>query len=155
MSLASYDDANDHLDGTKLRFTSDNDAEPEAKQIDRLIKASLYGSFGAEVDTWDFEPTPPQIDTPPIVKYIASGLMAAMRWAKQYSMEALDEDSYSSRLESKMMSMLMKIISGELTIDADSVSGLVWKQSDFWPNDTHLVEGTDQPNRRFAMDQAF
>lgn len=159
MTLAAYTDANRFLDGTKLAFKDDIDAAPEATYADRAITSALYDSFGEVVNTWDIVPTGGEESTPGIIVEIAGMLMAAMRYDKVYSGEDVGEAPYAVSLREQAMGLLQQIASGSMTIsDSGGIiitSGTAWASSDFWPNDTTVVQGTLESDRKFTMDQVF
>jgi hypothetical protein len=45
MTLALYSDANSWLDGTKIRFENEEDAEPERSEAETITKAALIDLY--------------------------------------------------------------------------------------------------------------
>lgn len=173
MSLASYEDANAHLDETKIGFASAADAEDKARSADAIVKAKLGDRFPDYVALWsDTVPNPNPnelIATPALVREAASLLMAAFLYEERYSEETLDDNDYAARLQKRAMFLLDGIADGSLILwdvdygqDANNTARL--EREDFWPNDTYTPElvalerslGSDlSPRRMFGMDADF
>lgn len=153
-ALADFDDANAWLDGTKLAFVDDTDAAPEADNADNLVRGFLKPLFGDPVDDWVHDGTGATL-TPKLVKDIASMLMASYRYAKVYSEDVIPEADYAARLEARAMSLLNMLKTGELVLaDTELVSGTLFEQDDFWPNDTTAVTEIED-DRKFTIGRIF
>jgi hypothetical protein len=169
--LASYEEANSHLDGTKIAFESEEDAENEAREADRIVRGALADTFPEQVGYWVHELPEPVLEaliTPELVRLVASLLMASYKYSMHYSEDDLGENDYSARLEKRAMKILKDIQSGDAVLwdveygptIADSYT---LEQEDFWPNDTYTEEYVRQqeelqeaglgPARKFSMDQ--
>jgi hypothetical protein len=158
MPLASFTDANAHLDGTKIVFSSDTDALPEATSTDRMVRARLGVLFPTQAPLWDFDPTVPKIATPELVREIASLLMASFRYASKYSEDDQNEQDYAQKLYDRAMGLLDGVIDGTLTltdVDYDAVDGVGHlSSSDFYPNDDTEIQHPEQA-RKFAVGKIF
>jgi hypothetical protein len=157
MALANWEEGNHHLDQTKLRFTDDADATPEAESAERYIKAKLEEQFPDAIFDWGIEAG----DTAPpeIIQEIAGMLMAAKRYEKVYSEETVAESDYAARLYVRADKLLEDIKNGAIVIIGVTPPNVEFSKADFWPNDTDVViEHTPlsakemEPNRRFTMD---
>jgi hypothetical protein len=140
MPLATYTDANKHLDENKLKFTSENEAEPEAQEADRIVRAKLGDLFPDQVNEWAFNSD--DFPTPEIIKEAASLLMASYRYAKRYSEATLGSNPYADRLEARAMFLLNGILDGSIDltdVDYDSDNEPGFGQADFWPNNSTTV----------------
>ncbi len=156
MSLASFEDANQWLDRFKIEFDNAEDASEEAEQADAIVKGHLYGTFPDHVNLWDIAPTGPQEATPELVVQVASMLMASYRYAKRYSEEELGRNNYANQLEQRAMKLLQGISDGTIDLaDKSYLSAASFEDTDFWPNDATVKEGTDEPLRAFTMEQVF
>src|SRR6266508_3743875 len=153
MTLASFDEGNEHLDGTKLRFTDANDQnfKDAAAEADPLVKAALYDLYPDRVNLWIDElpvPNPNLLElTPALVRQIASLLYAAYFYAKKYSEETLDENSYAAKLEQRASAIILGLTDGTYQLfDALDYQSLLQglQAADFWPNDSTVV--TDEDN---------
>jgi hypothetical protein len=172
VTLASFDDANDHLDGTKLSFTDNNDENfiAAAAAADPLVKAALYDLYPDHVSLWiETVPSPnPDLleETPQLVRLIASLLYASYYYAKAYSEETLGENDYAKRLEERAWGIVTGLVAGTYQLyDAlsyqSAVQGL--QSLDFWPNDSTVVTTDDDipglvtgdPLRYFDMRKTF
>lgn len=169
MPLATYEDANGHLDGTKISFVSDADAEPEAREADRIVKSKLGDIFPDYVALWDIS-VDPQVEpelVPGLVNEAAALLMASYRYANRYSEDELNENDYAARLERRALQILEDIRSGKAVL-FDVTYGITTEESyglerdDFWPNDDYTPEYVEnqktldprlQPKRVFSMDR--
>lgn len=149
--LALFSDANKYLDEVKIRFQNDDDAEAESIAADVYIRAALFDVYGATVDTWDRVPTGGEVQPPDLIRELASMYMAAMRYAKRYSEETTTESVFAQNLYDMIDEKLQALRDGTITI-VGITSGLAFAQEDFWPNDTYVIEGTTDPNRKFTMD---
>lgn len=168
MALASYEEANDHLDGSKVSFASDVDAAPEAREADAIVIASLADIYPDHVSLWvyDASPTPPEITTPELVRQAASLLMAGYRYNKIYSEEVVETSGFADSLISRAMEILTGIRDGTLTltdVDYDPSGFVELTQASYWPNDTTVVTAEDpvvgletgEADRRFTMTRTF
>lgn len=144
MPLATAEDANGWLDGTKLAFADDNDAADDADNADTIVRAHLSGVYPDGVDTWDIESN----NVPDTIKEIASLLMASYKYAKVYSEDVESESSYAARLESRAMRLLDDLKTGVIVLhDSEESSGIAFDDDDFHPS--------DDTDRKFTMDSVF
>lgn len=175
MPLASFEDANAHLDGTKISFADEEDALEEATSADREVKAALGDRFPDHVGLWADSPSGDEIDTPELVREAASLLMASKLYEKKYSEESVDSPNvYAQTLRMRAEKLLAAIADGSMILwDVDYGSIVATsnslEQEDFWPNDTYtrekikfeqdLLNDPDsrdlQPTHAFGMDQRF
>ena len=145
--LASLDDVNTHLPPDKFSAT-DGNTEITLFQVDveRLIKGYLSGAFSAAtLAVWD-EPA----NTPGYIRGVAGRLIAAFYYAKKLSENIPDWDrTYPQRLYDEAMSMLMKVIEGDVILDdVDEVSGGQFSSSFFFPDETSTTP-------KFTMDMRW
>lgn len=156
MSLASFEDAREWLDKYKITFETADDAVAESAHADAIVRAYLAGTFPDHVGLWDKEPTGNQEATPEIIVQIAAMLMASYRYAKVYSEESLSHNSYAFQLEQRAMKLLSDVSNGLIDLaDENYASSAAFAESDFWPNDKTVKEGTNEPLRAFNMEQTF
>lgn len=171
MPLATFEDANTHLDETKISFVDDADAAPEAREADNIVRSKLGDIFPDQVAHWiDTLPDPvgDALITPNLVREAASLLMASYRYAKRYSEDELNENDYAARLEKRAMRILEDIRNGTAILwDVDygltTEAAYSLEQEDFYPNDTYTPESVEldiadprlQPKRSFSMDRRF
>jgi hypothetical protein len=163
--LASFADANDHLDGTKISFLNDDDASPEAKDADVYVLGRLSSVYPDHATLWTaVDPlVPPAEATPGLVRLAASLLMASYRYAKKYSEETQTPNPYSERLKARADEILNGLVGGTLTLyDEDYASSSQFFEADFWPNDTTVVVEDSgvgmhlgDPDRRFSIDRVL
>jgi hypothetical protein len=87
MTLALYSDANSWLDGTKIRFENEDDAEPERSEAETIAKGALVDLYEDHINLWttDIPLVPPQETVPDLIRTIVSLLMAAYRYQRRYS----------------------------------------------------------------------
>lgn len=166
-TLASYQDANTHLDETKLSFVDEADAADEASEAFEVIAARIGGLWPEYIETWDHNPDPGEEATPSVVRTIASLLMASYRYAKAYSEESLTENDYSARLEKRALALLDGVANGTIVLwdkDYPVTDASTFNSADFWPNDSYTPEYVEfqkelepelQPKRAFSMDREF
>lgn len=149
MSLATFDQANRWLDESKAKFNDDDDAFPESSSADALVLASLADVYPDDYATWDAETS--GTETPPIVAYIASRLMAAYRYGKLYSMQDRARADYAKWLEDGALSLLQQLRDGIILIpEIALVSPVDFGAADFYPNDaTEILEPGEA--RKFSM----
>lgn len=144
MALASFEDANGWLDGTKLAFADEDDASDDADNAENIVRAHLSGVYPDGVDTWEASSN----NVPDTIREIASLLMASYKYAKVYSEDVEAESSYAARLESRAMRLLDDLKTGEIVLhDTDEVSGIAFGKADFHPK--------DDTDRKFTMGQVF
>lgn len=174
MPLALAADANAWLDGTKISIPNDVVAAPFADNADNVAKSYLAIAYPDHVNLWDAtDPLPGGKETTPqVVREAASLLMASYYYAHKYSEETLDDNDYASRLERRGLKLLEDIRDGKVTLwDKDygkSLTDLMsLQQSDFYPNDTAVVEKqvydehdesvstVFESDRKFSMTQNF
>lgn len=137
MSLASFTDANAHLDKDKVQFHTADEASDIALSIDRFVRGRLNSVYGEQVTLWDYNPTAPQTDTPEMIREIAAMLMAAKLYNERYSLEDNSSNTYGSRLWRRGDELLDSLIDGSMTlVEVEVISGTAFSQDDFWPNDT-------------------
>lgn len=145
--LSDADAANGFLDETKLSFLDDNDAEPEAKQADAIVRAAVADLY--DTSDWGGE------DTPALIGVIAAMLMASMRYAKRYSEESVEENSFSARLWRQAMELLLGLRNGSLDLhDVETASSLSFTRAHFWPNDL-TTNSKGEPIRAFSMEMEW
>ena len=147
MSLATYAQANTHLDGTKIAFDNEEEAAPIADVADKTVKGMIARLYTDYFENWtsDTTPTLPQETTPEIIALAASYLMASYLYSEKYSEETLDGNDYAARLEARAMVILNGLLNKTFTLYdkpdyvlIESLSG-----SSFYPNDTTLVTADD------------
>lgn len=170
MTLALYSDANSWLDGTKIRFENEDDAEPERSEAETIVKAVLIDLYPTHVNHWTTDsPLDPGEETvPDLVRTIVSLLMAAYRYQRRYSEETMTPSTFAQGLEARAMGLLSDLRTGNASLtDPDTgddlISELTFGEGDFWPNDTTVVEtgsqliGVDEgdPLRFFKMDEVY
>lgn len=152
--LATFSDANRHLDSNKITFADAADAVPEAEQADAIVRASLADVFPDNVNEWSEDGDPEE--TPDLVRLIASLIMASKKYAKRYSEEATEENEYAKALWAEAMMLIAGLRDGNLELsDTDYGDVTQWGRSSFWPNDTTVFEGTSEPLRAFKVEQRF
>lgn len=168
MPLATFEEANAWLDGTKIAYLDANDAADDANNADNVVKAYLAANWPEPVLLWDAAPAGAQEKTPEIVADAASLLMASYLYARKYSEETDGEARYATQLEKRAIEILEKLQSGDLTLfdkiyGSDIANSLRLEQADFWPNDTTTVEHEvfdeydesvstiSVPDRKFSM----
>lgn len=146
MALATYEDANKHLDETKLSFLSDEDAAPEAEKAETIVRAYLADTFPDYAGLWVYplpDPNPDELlETPELVREAASMLMASYRYAKVYSEESMDGNPYALKLEKDAYALLQGIVDGSLVladVDYGDDASTSFSQDDFWPNNKTTV----------------
>ena len=156
MSLASFEDANNHLDKNKVMFQNDSDARDIATATDRYIRGCLTDVYGADVVTlWDVDPTAPQTNTPELIREVTGMLMASKLYAEKYAEETQSNNTYGYRLQKEAEGLLDQLRAGTLTlVEVDVVSGISFGEDDFWPNDTTAAQST-APQPKFTMDDVF
>jgi len=95
MTLALYSDANSWLDGTKIRFENEEDAEPERSEAETITKAALIDLYPDHVLLWTTtDPlVPPAEAVPDLVRTIVSLLMAAYRYLRSGSRRSCNASS--------------------------------------------------------------
>ena len=153
--LANAAAANRYLDKTKIKFINDDDATDEIVATDAHLRNALFDVFGAQVSTWQLDPTLPDVEPPLIVQEKAVMWMAALRYAKKYSEETGQEPpAYVAWLRGQVDDWLVGLRSGYITIDG-LVSGIAFSEEDFWPNSTDVYASTLVSKRKFAMDQVL
>lgn len=146
MPLASYADANDHLDLNKAAFLDDEDARPEAEYADAIVYSHVATVFPENYLLWTTtDPLPVgREETPSLIREIAGMLMASKRYEKVFSEEQLQPSDYAERLKRDAYALLTKLVSGEMSlvdVEYEAVlDELRPEQSDFWPNDTTTNE---------------
>jgi hypothetical protein len=165
MTLALFSDANAWLDITKIRFENANDAEPERVQAESVVLGAVKDLFPDNYALWEDDPTPPQEPVPRLIRTIVSLLMASYRYAKRYSEESLEENSFALSLEKRAMYLLEGLRAGSITLDdVDYESSLSFGEADFWPNDSTVVWDDNleayglhvmDPLRYASMDKRF
>lgn len=172
MSIASYEDANQWLDGTKLVLADQEEASSVADNADTVVQSYLGAVFPDHVLLWDFDPSGDQEASPKVVREAASLLMASYYYSQKYSGETRGESDYATELEDRAIYLLQELQEGNIVL-TDTEYGAVdrdrqtLQQSDFWPNDLDVIEKvvyTDHDesvsieyveNRKFTMDQQF
>jgi hypothetical protein len=158
VSLATFEDANVHLDGKKIEFLNEEDATGEALATDRYIRGILGSAFGNEiVIDWDSDPSGGQSATPELVRQAAAFLMAHYRYSKIYSEEALAQNGYAMYLKTQADAILMGLVDGTLElVDVPGGSGTTdVSQPSFFPDDSYVDLDTLEPIRMFSVEQEF
>jgi len=156
MSLATFTDANAHLDEDKVKFHTVHEAEPIATSVDRTLRGTLAGIYGDQASNWDANPTGGQVATPELIREIASMYMAADLYDKKYAIDADVTSTHATRLRRRADELIQQLREGTLTlVEAGITSGIDWSEDDFWPNSKTVVEDTTQPDRKFFMDMEF
>lgn len=154
MSLATFEDANVHLDGKKIAFENAEDATADATSADRIIQGTLYQTFGDVVLTWDANPTAPQVATPGLVREAAAFLMAHFKYARIYSEETQDPNSYAVRLRDEADRILVGLAGGTLGLPDYPLTVDVGQPS-FFPDDDYVDLETGEPIRFFTVEMEF
>lgn len=154
MTLATFADANVHLDGKKIEFLNAEDAAGEATAADRWIRGRLSDIFtAATVSAWDSSGTPAA--TPEIVREAAALLMAHYRYARTYSEETQAPNSYAARLYNQAMEIVTGLTDGTLAlVDYPTVVSVV-DQPSFFPDDQYVDLVTMEPIRFATMEEKF
>jgi hypothetical protein len=170
MTLALYSDANSWLDGTKIRFENEDDAEPERSEAETIAKGALVDLYEDHINLWttDIPLVPPQETVPDLIRTIVSLLMAAYRYQRRYSEETMSPSTFAQGLEERAMDLIRALRTNNASLtDPDTgddiVSGIAIDSDNFWPNDKTVVEmdsnlvGVDSgdPLRFFNMDEVF
>ena len=168
--LASYQDANGHLDEVKISFVDQADATKEADEAYKTIAAKIGGLWPEHIELWDITPDllAGEEEPPQVVNLIASLLMASYRYAKRYSEEELGESDFSARLEKRALGLLDGLVDGSVILwDKDYATGNDANapvSADVWPNDSYtkahvafekenaLIAPELQEQRAFSMD---
>jgi hypothetical protein len=168
VSLATFQDANAHLDGTKLSFADDANAAPEALEADRIVRGRLANRFPDQANLWHWDDD--DLPTPELIREAASLLMASYRYNKVYSEITVTPNKYAIRLENRANMILDGIVSG-LLILVDVPYGLEadteFTSANFWPNNSSTMYAEEierrmaeaypefQSTRRFTMGMKF
>jgi hypothetical protein len=166
MPLASYTDANNWLDKTKIKLTSDDQALPVSLRADPIIVGQLAQIYPDHASLWAVAPVGLQEATPALVRDIAGLLYAAYYYEEKYSEVTNRASSYSRHLEARATDLIAGLRSGLLVLaDVSYGSATVAGQGDVWPNDTTIVNplgdnpqvGLDDfaPDIKFTMDKVF
>jgi len=157
VSLATFEDANVHLDGKKIEFLNEEDATGEALATDRYIRGILGSAFGNDVVVdWDSSPSGGQVDTPELVRQAAAFLMAHYRYSKIYSEEALAQNSYAMYLKTQADMILSGLVDGTLElVDVPEDGTADVSQPSFFPDDAYVDLDTLEPIRMFSVEQEF
>lgn len=155
MTLATFSDANVHLDGKKIEFLNAEDAAPYAGAADDIVRGALFDRYGDVVSDWDESGTPSE--TPGLVRRAAAFLMAHFKYASVYSEETQDPNSYAVRLRQEAMAILDGLAAGTLElIDYTPPEGdSVVNQPSFWPDDTDVDFVSMESNVKFTMGREF
>jgi hypothetical protein len=172
MPLALYSDANSWLDGTKIRFENEDDAEPERSEAETITKGALVDLYEDHINLWTTTlpiPNPDGLETvPDLVRTIVSLLMAAYRYQRRYSEETMSPSTFAQGLETRAMDLIRALRTNNASLTdpdtgEDIVSGIAIDSGNFWPNDSTVVEtgsllvGVEEgdPLRFFNMDEVF
>jgi len=170
MTLALYSDANSWLDGTKIRFENEDDAEPERSEAETIVKGALVDLYEDHINLWTTEtPLPPGEETvPDLIRTIVSLLMAAYRYQRRYSEETMSPSTFAQGLEQRAMDLIIALRTNNASLtDPDTgddiVSGIAIDSGNFWPNDSTVVPtgsllvGVEEgePLRFFKMDEVY
>ena len=145
MAIVDDNDINKFLPQDKLQAETAPLLEEIKEDADRIVKGNLAGYVDAlEMAAW----TTPD-DTPVIIRAIGGRLCAAQIYRRAYSEDSLDDPTYAQTLYDQAMELLMRIISGDLSIDDTIVPGIELTTDLFYPNDPN----TDAP--KFTMSSEF
>lgn len=155
MTLASFTDANNHLDENKIGFANAHDAEEISLSVDRYVRGRLAGVYGPQVLTWSVDPGVDEVIPPELVTEVCSMLMAAELYAQKYAEETDIINVHARNLKRDAEKLLDLLVGGDLVlVEADIVSGTAFSQADFWPNDT-TAENATTPDPKFTMDMVL
>jgi len=145
MAIVDDNDINKFLPQDKLSAESSLLLEETKEDAERIVTGNLAGYVDSTImATW----TTPD-DTPGIIRAIGGRLCAAMIYRRSYSEDSLDDPTYAQTLYDQAMSLLNRIITGDLTIDDTIVPGIELTTDLFYPNDPN----TDAP--KFTMSSEF
>jgi len=157
VSLATFEDANVHLDGKKIVIQTEHEAEPYARSADRIVRGALFDLYPDVVNLWEApsiaDPTPTD-PTPGLVREIAALYMAHFKYASVYSEESQDPNSYAARLLSRAEKLVEQLKDGTLEL-ADSPTLVEIGQPQFFPDDEYVDIDTLEPIRFFTVEQEF
>jgi hypothetical protein len=153
LSLATAADANTWLDQSKLSMASGDVAEI-APKIDAEVIAALLNLFPTNAPLWlDGSQAPPVV-----VVDVASRLYAAAFYARKYSEETMQPNSYAERLKADAYAIITQIQNNDIAL-VDPTSGLIIVASSaldemaFWPNDTDIVQPDENGNMPPGLNQ--
>ena len=170
MVLALYSDANSWLDGTKIRFENEDDAEPERSEAETITRGALVDLYPDHIDLWTTNDplTPPEEKVPDLVRTIVSLLMAAYRYQRRYSEETMTPSTFAQGLEDRAMNLIRALRTGNASLtdpdtSDDIISATAIDSGNVWPNDSTVVEPGSQligveegdPLRFFKMDEVY
>lgn len=170
MVLALYSDANSWLDGTKIRFENEDDAEPERSEAETITKGALVDLYPDHIDLWTLDDplVPPAERVPDLITTIVSLLMAAYRYQRRYSEETMSPSTFAQGLEERAWELIRALRTGNASLtDPDTgddiISATAIDSGNFWPNDSTVVPpgskliGVNEmdPLRFFNMDEVF
>ena len=162
MALATHDDANRWLDGTKIKFDTEASSEDDRLKVEPIVRAALIDLYPDNIDDWDVDGTPEAV--PELVRDVVSMLMAAYLYQRRYSEETQGPSSFGMNLEKRAMRILQDLRTGSLSLaDKAYTSQLGLSSADFWPNDSTTVPDSTtipglsegDPLRAFTMDRKF
>jgi hypothetical protein len=132
--MAFVDDADVqiHLPYDKLKVEAIPDDLVKAKvDAERVVRGYLSGVIDATaIATW----TTPTA-TPDIIRAITGRLAAALIYRLRFGEASLDDPEYAQNKYKEAMDMLIKIISGEITLPGTD-PGTVFDNTYFQPNST-------------------
>lgn len=132
MALASLNDVNVHLPDDKL-FVEDGSDNKEQLDTVRIVRGELSTTFSAGVlALWDS----PE-NTPEYIRAAAGRLVAALYYARAFSLEELREDNYAQKLYNEAMMMLARVKTGDVVLgEVTEVvnTGAHLDRDNFWPN---------------------
>jgi hypothetical protein len=142
MPIVDDNDINVFLPDDKIMAENANLLDSVKEDADRIVRGNLAGYVDAvEMATW----TTPD-DTPLIIRAIGGRLCAALIYRRAYSEDSLEDPQYAQFLYNEAMTLLNRIIAGDLTLDPDVVPGIELTTDLFYPNDPN----TDPPKFRMS-----
>lgn len=146
MSVATLQEINTFLPEFKLQAI-DADVSGPADDAITIIKAQLSNTFSAAILAVWVDPT----TTPDIIRKIAARLTAALIYARRYSEEQGERNTYAQSLYDQAMSLIGEIVDGTITIpdipadDTDSGHRLT----------LDMISPVDSSTRKFSMADRF
>lgn len=146
--LASLDDIQTWLPEDKLKITDGSTAGFQVEAF-RIVKSQLAGAFTpVTLNSWSSPTT-----TPPIIRTVASKLIAAFLYREAYSEDIPTVPEYAQALYNEAMAMMVEIRAGTLVVVGDDdepieTNQLEMSSEDFYPNDS-------APGPFFSMTRYF
>jgi hypothetical protein len=129
MARVTLGDVQAWLDPVNFNL-DDDDTLPEAEQVTSIVFGFIGGSYDTTV--W----TEPE-DTPPLIRTIISGLVAARKYQARYSETEDGGNAYADRIERQLMKLLDQIAEGVVVIPGvDGSGGTDITQPAYWPDNS-------------------